>query len=246
MAHLRADERIPVGGEHALDPHHIHLCHSRAAPLARLQQNRADGAASQTLTLESGQQPPLGIVEHEAHAAPPAFVLDVDTRCRPVGEIMAEAQQLPLSARPHTRQRRVVSHRLGYGDGARRHAVERLLQRVGIAELRTARAHESGVDVPAPLGRTLGEAPYKGIEQLAARLDGTLPPGILRLDFGRPRQAVERGPGATRELRIGLSPTPRRRHSHRPASASGLGLQRGRHIVVDRQQIRSHFEEGGR
>ena len=156
---------------------------------------------------------------------------------------MAEAQQLPLSARAYTPQRRVVGHRLGYGDGTRRHTVERLLQRVGIAELRAARAHESGVDGHAPLGRALGEAPYKGIEQRAARLDGALPPGILRLDFGRPRQSVERGLGATRERRIGLRTAPRSRHSHRPASASGLGLQRGRHIVVDRQQIRSHLEK---
>ena len=223
MAHLRADQRIPAGGEHALDPHHIHLCHSRATPLARLQQNSADGVPGQTLTLESGEQPPLGIVEHEAHAAPPAFVLDVDTRGRPVGEIMAEAQQLPLSARAYTPQRRVVCHRLGNGDGTRRHAVDALLEGVGVGEFRTARAHESGVDGHAPLGRTLGEAPYKGIEQRAARLDGALPPGILRLDFGRPRQAVQRCLGTTRELRIGLSTAPRSRHSHRPASASGLG-----------------------
>ena len=88
---VATDHTVPARVQHQLEPGHIHLHQRRAAPLAGLEQNHADGLTGQTLLLQHGQQSPLWRVQHQADVLAAELVLDGGTRCRPIFKVVPDA-----------------------------------------------------------------------------------------------------------------------------------------------------------
>ena len=88
------DQRMPVAAMHSLDPRHIHLHQRAAAPLARLEDDAANGLTGQALLLEHSEHAPLRTVQHERHVATRQLVANAHTAPCPKLEIVVASQPL--------------------------------------------------------------------------------------------------------------------------------------------------------
>jgi hypothetical protein len=91
---MGAYQGVPPLFVHTLNPSHIVLNQSRAAPLARLEQNEPNGQRSEPLPLKSLKHAALRSVEGKGHKSAGELVVNAHAPPRPVLEVVPAAQSL--------------------------------------------------------------------------------------------------------------------------------------------------------
>ena len=111
VGRLRAHCGVPERAVHQLNPHHVDLDKRGAAHLPRLQHDKTDGFAGDTLPLERLEHAALRRVEGEIDGGESGFVLDFDVGNRPKFKIVLETEAVERFGRHVGGETRVAEHR---------------------------------------------------------------------------------------------------------------------------------------
>ena len=89
---MGADQGVPAAAVDDLNPGEIDLNEGRAAPLARLEHDEAQGASGTAFGFEDGREASLRPVESERNVARGDLIGDHHTGGSPEGEVISETE----------------------------------------------------------------------------------------------------------------------------------------------------------
>ena len=99
LLEMGANDAVPIGAVHKLNPRHISLHKSAATHLSCFEENNAYWFVCRALSLHLGEDEPLGAVEAEFDVAISAFIFDGDTGGTPILEVVVLAEHCEVMGR---------------------------------------------------------------------------------------------------------------------------------------------------